>query len=518
MVINIKKFLYTASVIVFGSVFLLNCEPEADRLGEQLFSGTGAAGNEVSYPVDAWNISNNDVIRSDAFKIGVVGSAIQQYAPIGAFSEPVFGMQKASYITQVRMNTYNPDFGANAVVDSVVMTLKPRYAADSVTTTTDENYIFSEGNIPAKKEVKSYPVLKYGNAKIGGAPALFTVNVHEVDEFLKSSTDTVYSNQNFAYSQLLGSKTFDGNITEVKITKDSDNSELLNRVPSLRVDLDPGFFQTKIIAKQGTAELKDAAGFIRYFKGLRISVAENDGYIFHINPEDAEITMYYKYDKTENGTTTRPQATHKFNLGSGNVHIGQYQYNRSGTPVQAIDNSTVNDTKLFAQGMGGPSVGFKLSDATVATLRSKFQQEKIGIISARVRIHTDKDLWNNNYGKPSGFVFLQNVQGVTSVLPDIDALAGSPNFALIKAYDLKSNPAYYDFAVTKSVKDIIETDSPNKEFQIHIGDFHLNTDSGSLYGQQYNTRSYDPHRLVFVGADPSNDKHIQLLLIYGTKK
>ena len=522
MVINIKRFLYTASVLVFGSVFLLNCEPDADKLGEQLLAGTGASGNEVSYSVNAWNISNNNAIQSDASKIGLIGSGtISQYAPLGAFTEPVFGMQRASYITQVRMAAYNPDFGANAEVDSVVLTLKPRYAVDSVTTTTDENYVFSEGNIAAKEEVKTYPVLKYGKAKLNGNPTLFTVNVHEVDEFLKASTDTVYSNQQFAYTQLLGTKTFDGNINSVKITKDSDNSELLNRAASLRINLDPGFFQTKIIAKKGSPELKDAAGFIRYFKGLRISVQETDGYIFTINPEDAEITMFYKYDKTENGTTTRPQTSFKFPLGVGNVHIGQYE-NAVGasSAVANIDNTKTNDDKLFLQGMGGPSFGFKVPDETVAALKKKVQDEKIGIISAKVRVYTDEVLWNNSYEKPGDFVFLQDVAGTISVLPDVAVLASAPNglnFTQVKAYDLKSNPSYYDFTITKSLKDIVETEAANKDFIVHMGRFHYNSSNGAVLGKELNSRAYTPNRLVLVGADPANEKRIQLRIIYGSK-
>ncbi len=72
---------------------------------------------------------------------------------IGAFSEPVFGGQKVSYFTQVRLSSYNPDFGKNPVVDSVVLTLKPLYetASDSLKTTTTEDYIYPDGNVAAKK-------------------------------------------------------------------------------------------------------------------------------------------------------------------------------------------------------------------------------------------------------------------------------------------------------------------------------------------------------------------------------
>jgi hypothetical protein len=64
-------------------------------------------------------------------------------ATLGAFDESNFGMQKSSYVTQVRLNSYNPDFGTNAKVDSVVLEMKPLYqtATDSVkTNTVDDNF------------------------------------------------------------------------------------------------------------------------------------------------------------------------------------------------------------------------------------------------------------------------------------------------------------------------------------------------------------------------------------------
>ena len=160
MTYTIKKTFAILFMAIFGSVLLYNCEPETDALGEQLFLNDAAQGNETPYDVIAYNIDNNDSIRSDAGKLGV--------GVLGAFSEKQFGMQKASYLTQLRLSTYDPDFGKNATVDSVVLVMKPIYEADSVTTTTDENYVYPDGNVDAKKVVNTYPVKKYGKAKING--------------------------------------------------------------------------------------------------------------------------------------------------------------------------------------------------------------------------------------------------------------------------------------------------------------------------------------------------------------
>ncbi|WP_435523388.1 DUF4270 family protein [Chryseobacterium indoltheticum] len=129
MIYNIRKIFTILSVMVLGGVLVYNCEPEPDSLGEQLFLNGAAEGAETSYDLIAYNINNNDTIRTDAFKLlNLISSgSTSSTAVLGAFNEEQFGMQKASYFTQVRLPSYNPDFGTNAVVDSVVLVLKPTY-------------------------------------------------------------------------------------------------------------------------------------------------------------------------------------------------------------------------------------------------------------------------------------------------------------------------------------------------------------------------------------------------------
>lgn len=509
----IKRAFAILSLAIFGSVMLYNCEPDPDSLGEQLFLDGAAQGNEKSFDVIAYNIDNHDTIRTDATKLGA--------GVLGVFNEGQFGRQRASYLTQLRLSTYDPDFGTNAAVDSVVLVIKPAYAADTVTTTTDENYVYPDGSVAAKKVVNTYPVNKYGNAPT----AKMTIKVNEVTDFLNGSGDVAYSNTVAATGAELGSKDFFGKVNSVTITRDSDASSIFTSTVGLRIPLSASFFKTKIIDKKDQPELQDASNFIRYFKGLRISVAEDDGYLMQFTPNDMELIMYYKYDKTENGTTTRPQAVYTFSLGAGNTHIGQYQYDRSGAqlPTYVQGNTTTGDLKLFAQGMGGPSIGVKLPVATINELKQLYQNNKAAIINARIRIYTDATAWNNKYAKPTGFTILQKDKDTdgketTNFTTDLLNLIGSNNFAIYKSYDLDKNPAYYDFTVTKSVKDIVEggADNTNKYFKIDLGSF-LSTSTGTFAGYQYTSRTYARDRAVFVGSDPSNANRVQLKIIYGTK-
>ena len=509
MINNFKKIINIAGAVLVGSLLLQNCEPEIDNLGEQLLIDGAAGDNYTSYDVIAYNINNNDTVRTDASKL--------TSAVLGVFNEPQFGSQKASYVTQVRLSTYNPSFGTNAVVDSVVLVMKPTYAADSIVTTTNEDYIYPNGNVAAKNVMNTYPVSKFGKAKIGGKTKL-TINVDRVTDFLDSYEDISYSNKLVNTGETLGSKEFYGDIRTHTITKDEDNSSIFSSTtPAIRIPLSATFFQNMIVDKEGDAELQDASNFIRHFRGIRISVAESDGYLFNFAPNDLEMIMYYKYDKTESGTTTRAQTNISFSLGTGNVHIGQYQYNRSGSAAAtalATSSSAEGDAKLFLQGMGGPSVGVRIPATTIATLKDQFLNNKSAIMSAKIRLYTDPSNWTNVFWRPKVFNILQaNAEAFTS---DLTSLSTATNFSLYKSYDLDKNPTYYDFTVTKTLKDIVENEAENKDLIINLGGFLANS-SGVLSGYQYTGRSYAPERAVLVGTDPNNQYRAQVKVIFGTK-
>lgn len=512
---DIKNFFNITASLVIGSLILWNCEPDADQLGSQFFQN-GAQGTESSYSVIAYSVNNNDTIRTDATRL--------QSATLGAFNEPQFGLQKSAYVSQVRLSSYSPDFGTNAVLDSAVLVIKPSYALDSATTTTADDYIYPVGAVPAKKVVVTYPVTKYGKTKIDGK-TLFNIKVNEVNDFLGSNTDKIFSNKAVATGNLLANKVFNGTINSIKITKDSDNSDLYIREASLRIALDSAFFQNKIIAKASSPELADAASFIRYFKGLKLSVEQNDGYIFNFDPNSVVINLYYKKDKVENGTTTREEGVFPLDLGSANTHFNQITYDRTNAPaasVVAVQDTISGMLKVYAQGMGGPGIGIKIPETTIASIKDLYNNDKAGIISAKLRLYTDVASWSNNYEKPSYFVVKQ--KDLNTYLEDMSTLAYTGVYNLVKSYDLDKNPAKYEIGITQTLKNIVEKEAKSRHFILNVGNYTYDQ-TGALLGssyadlgaQNFNTRSYTPHRAVFVGTDPGNARSAQLIITYGKK-
>lgn len=541
---TVKRTLAMLFVAVFGSALLYNCEPEADSLGEQLFVDGAAEGNVTSYPLIAYNVNNNDSIRSDAGRLisRITGtSTTSSLAVLGAFSEGQFGMQRASFLTQLRMSTDNFDFGKTPKVDSVVFVMKPLVssAADSIVTrpAKDETLLIGTENVPVSTEIKTYPTsfdYKYGKTKLGtgGSHTLLHINVDEITTYLDGNTDAFkYSNITVGTGEALGSGILEGRVTAKTITKKSDNSSVFTSDPGLRIRLNKDFFQTKILDKSGKPELMDAANFTRYFKGIRLSVTDIDGYLLQIPPDNMEIIMYYTNEKNDNGTITRPQSTFKFSLAGnvGNARIGQYEYNRAGSAwetAKGIINPTTGDPKLYLQGMGGPSVRVMIPTETIDKLITLYETNKAAIVSAKIRIYTDQATWSNKYKRAAdNFTLLPLTETAANsgvFTPKEFLTDTSIGFNWIRSYDLDKNPSYYEFTVTKTVKDIVEkaadgSRQPNKPLLLNIGKFIL-SDNGRV-GYRFTERAFATERGVFVGSDPNNpERRIQLKITYGTKK
>lgn len=507
---KIKLIVQLLSLSFVLSLGIISCESENDNLGEQFLNEQSAKTILESHDLLSYHIDNKDSLRSDENKL--------EQALLGAFNEPVFGKQKTAYVSQIRLDADAPVFGTNPVIDSVVLEIKPYIHSDSVVTTTKDvtNTLAND----ATETTNTYPVVKYGKYKINGQMPSLKIRVHEVDEFLLSKEEIYYSNKIVNLAQELGSVTFDGKVKSIKVVTKSDNKEVKNLATAIRIPLDKTFFKNKIIMKEGQPELADVASFIRYFKGIRISVDENDGYMMIFNPNGLVLKMYYKKDVTANSVTTQESMVYNFNLGANNVHFAQINFDRSEATqfnaALANINTSLGDPKLYLQGAAGPGAEFVIPESTINLIKNKVKNEKIAIISAKIRLYTDETTWNNSYTKPREFVFYEK-QTPRLFLDEFSAFSSNSAFQFIRTYDLNKNPAYYDISITQTLKNIVEGTKTNLPFQLNIGTFTTNLLTQQLLGTDFNTRAYTPNRMVLVGTDPNNARRVQLNITY-TKK
>lgn len=478
-----KVKLYLSAVLAGG--LIISCDSEADNLGLQFFEG--AKGEIEAHDLVVYNVGN-DAVRSDAY--------VLKEATLGAFSEATFGGQKSAYVTQIRMPSYAPNFGENAVVDSVVLELKPTYSIDAPKVTEKD---LKYNGVDARQTLTAYSVAKYGKVD-----KPLTIKVKEVLTDLGKVGEEILSNKVVVEGRVLGTKSFNGNATSVEIKGISDEKVLLTKEVGVRIPLDKDFFQTKVVAKNGGNELATEEAFINYFKGLKLEVQENDGYFMTFVPNDITLKMYY----TSGAIGSRKSEIYYFNLGASNVHFGQITSTKSSVLKEALAraNKNTGDNLIYLQGLGGSGAGVKLTGTGLDALKKEYKEKGSVILSAKMRLYVDGS-WNNTYAKPQNFLVKE--QGTTDFISDLKAMVGNVNYRLVTAYTA-SAPEYYDIDITKTIKRIVEEGAQAKDLVINVGEYI--SLRGVLVSEAYNSSAYVPNRVVLVGTTSANTNKAKLLV------
>ncbi len=513
---NSTSFLKMCFVAIVG--LTVSCEPEPDGLGENLFTGDAAVEVGTSYPIIAYNINNNDVLRTDIIK--------NDSAAIGVNQNPVFGTQKVSYVSQVRLPEYPPNFGTSSTVDSVVMAFRFPYDGNKKVETIKDDYIYPEGNVPAKKVVNTYPVKFFGGNGSTNSPMTF--KVEEVTEFLGGTSSEILSSKSPLLGQTVGESYFSGYVSSLDLTKKSDNTSILKYDPSFRIRLNSDYFKNKIVLGP-KSEMQDAALFIRYLRGLHVSVSNASGSILKFKPENIELKMYYHRTETVNNqAVTTPQVLNFDMANSYNVMFSQVEYQRPAGWLAGQGNTNSGDAKIYLQGLGGPGMGVKVPETVISQLRQKVKDENNAIISAKLVFNSDLSSWNFPWEKPSGL--LVRLSGSNAYLTDQLVLSSNPLFDFVKVSDrFKQNVASkYEITLTQSIKNAVEKNIPLQELIINVGDYKTNSNTNYLSGfsnlgtelpnaQDYNNRHFTPNQVVLIGTSSDNPKSAQLQIIYGKK-
>ena len=283
----------------------------------------------------------------------------------GFYNDPAYGQTTASIITQVLPTSFNPDFGDNTVVDSVVLTI-PYYSkviADS--TDADGNAVYSIsdslfGNQPIKLSIfqNNYFLRDFNPTEI----------LSPAQSYYSNASGTINSENNFAITET-GSINFDDfkgpliyEDTEYLPSPDAivlkkigaDGTETTERnVPALRDTLNSAFWKSVIIDQEGRDELSNANNFYNYFRGLyfKAETINADGNMLMLNLANAgaNITIHYSYDSSVDGADPL-QSTYVLNF-TGN-RLNTFINDFTGVTLENGD-STNGDEKLYLKGTEG---------------------------------------------------------------------------------------------------------------------------------------------------------------------
>ena len=277
---------------------------------------------------------------------------------IGHYFDPNFGSTTANFLGQLTPGIFEPTFGDNTILDSVVLTIPYFSKLEDETYSIDSLY----GNGPIKLSIYKNDFflrnfdpasdldesqLYFSNGSMGNSESL---NFNQLEGQL------LYTNEEFIPS----------NQEIILVTRDDDGEILTSETlsPSLRIKLEnnlpESFWETLIFEKEGSEELSSANNFYNYFRGLYFKAEQvnaESGSIFQMNfnSNDAHLKLYYTYETTSVTTneTTERQGVYDMRFGGNRTALFENSFND--VVQQSINNSNVNDgdSQLFLKGTEG---------------------------------------------------------------------------------------------------------------------------------------------------------------------
>jgi Domain of unknown function (DUF4270) len=270
-------------------------------------------------------------LRTDADQLKVVAPSTL----FGYYWDPVFGKTSASIYTQLTLNSLNPDFGTNPVIDSVVLSLAY-----------DTSYCY--GKTPkVQQNINVYQL----------AADMVPNTIYYSDQTIPlSATSTVLTNAFSVIPNLTSSRTIDGEVLR----------------PGLRVPLDTAFGRRLL----NSNSLSSDAAFQTFMKGLcittenMVSMSSGEGNILKINFGDSQtrLRLYYHIGLTN--------FNYDFSIGSTAVLFTHFNHNFTDPDMNAqINGSTGKQNDIvYVQSMNGAEVKIEmpyitsLNNSTIHTI------------------------------------------------------------------------------------------------------------------------------------------------------
>lgn len=376
--------------LVFSMVFI-SCDQDFNTIGSDL------VGDE-HFDFDTYNVA----LKAYSVRTGEVQTNNLPINPLGFYNNPFFGETKANFVTDLALNTVQPNFGTAVVVDDVTLyipfysTVKTtnedgsrEFTLDSIYSKTEagkiskmklnvfENgYYLSPFEGPNQDETAKYysdmntviDAQKRGadasgnsiSVASGGTRLNNGSNVAENDEFFFNKSEIVI------YKTKLN--TVSGNVEFVDandaFTTDPSEYVVKERLsPGIYLHLNKDFFKKKIIESAGD-NLFNNNNFRQYFKGLYFQmeqIAGEEGAMAMLNFNVAKLNI--DYHSIDTGSTIPTVKTFLIGMGlnSGGNTVSLQDFAYSGAYDTGLTSSSSNptfgsDSNLFLKGGKGSVV------------------------------------------------------------------------------------------------------------------------------------------------------------------
>ena len=342
----------------------------------------------------------------------------------------------------------------------------------------------------------------------GNRGATFNLKVYELTYFLSpldpqqnfERNKQYYSNTDFFEQGFVGSKLSDTlyslNFDELRFNFKDDDPETLdiderNKIqtrlsPRIRVPLDIGFFQRKIIDNEGKDPVSSYEKFIRFFKGIVIR-ADNfsDDLYMLLDINNANIKIEYDYTHNNlNGTLDNTSddfietKSKTFSLNFNGVRFNTLKLQDISSEIDKEVQLGQNNTpskKTYLNGNGYFST-IKLFDKLNSQdlLLEDLRKNRWLVSEANLFLYVDQDYYNSfdsdiierlylfNYSSGSPVIDFTLDNSVDNSLKNRDKFI----FGGFLEYDDLNRPYRYKFRITNHVNRLIRKDSTNYSIAI----------------------------------------------------
>ena len=438
---KISKALLPTCTLLFFIFLFLGCDKEFSTIESDVIGE-----DNVNFNSESKNIAITAYNKKlDSVQISNLTSVL-----FGVYNDPAYGQTKASIVTQIAPTSYNPNFGVNAIIDSVVLTIPFFSRTFNNTTTGETEYPIDSlyGNAAAKTKITIYQnnyFLRSFNPNSGlNEPQRYFSNANNAD---KSVNSAVIENATINFDAHKGAIIKDTIFTPINKaivlttgTGDAKTAETIE--PAFRVHLDKNFWTTTILDKQGDAVLSNASNFNNYFRGLYIKAEPsdtNDGSMALLNLADVDsnIIIYYTKD-TSVSDNTKIQASYRLNF-TGNK-VNTFINNHNLVTLQN-GNKTDGDQTLYLKNVGSMAVVDLFPDLNA-----------LEVLRADLKNGTNQDALINE----AQLVIYENI---------IASQAGAHTYDRIYAYDIENNTPLVDYAFDQTTN----VNNPINSKFIHLG-------------------------------------------------
>ena len=545
----LKKFLRLLKYLgaVTGVLLaVISCEKDFKNVGvdivdNNLFTtGRYDVENITSYGV---NIDKNKTNRLDSYLLGT-------------YEDANFGTLTASVVTQLGLTNPNPDFGSNAVIDSVLLNIPLEATLDGTQEATDPNDPNETINVPNfvldsiwnsgtdhTFNLKIFELGTYLNNLDPNDPTKIN-KYYSDDSFLKLGqlyNANIYPDRNDTIMVIKRRKYADDNLIPAeRVIFKYDTIVNAEKKPSIKIPFDNETFKTRFQDMSASTEFASNADFQHYFRGLFLEASNtgNGTSLLSLKLSQASFTIYYSetsfQDEDEGVDLDGNGITGETNVAVGegksldfplrNILVNLYDRDYSGFPIENYlnnPNTTQGSDKLYISGAAGSDAVIHLFGEDTNTNNIPDELEILRthqwlINDAKLYLYVNSD----NTGNPvPERLYLYKIDSNGDAYQTYDALTlGSDLLGGRLVKDSDGNPDYYLFHITNYISEVIQSDT-----EVPITDFGVKTfvqNDVPLQTTDSIMREYNDNfkNIILNGNLPvAADRRIKLEIYYSEK-